>query len=243
MRERVLGRELAITGDSFPLYTQPETIIPEISTKFIMPLHMYHKMLCYARASRGEIGGFFKTRVLTHRRQENKEIIKEYHVHIEEVKIFEQVVTPAHNRITAESLTKFYLDLVKKKENPKKWNGWWHSHNDFSTFFSGEDEDTISKLSKNGDLYSICINKMGELSARYDKNSIMIEEVNVKIEEKINASLQRACRKEVERKIKYRSYSLDEQLEDNAEIKENTPTKKDEFHTPIGYPRFYDGWE
>jgi proteasome lid subunit RPN8/RPN11 len=153
-------------------------------------------MLAYAKVCDGEISGWGKTKV-TKKKDSNT-----YLVTVVDIRIFKQEVTAVHTTLSTDVLTPFYLDLIKEGEELQYWNVWWHSHFDMPVFFSGEDEATIKKTAK-GRLYSICINRAGELKARVDeKGKNIVDELGVRIENPINNSLLSACRAEVKRKVK-----------------------------------------
>jgi hypothetical protein len=164
--------------------------------EIFIPQHIYHKMLAYAQVCDGEISGWGKTKV-TKKKDDNVT-----YVTVLDIRIFKQTVTDTHTSIDADALTKFYVELAKEGENMSNWNLWWHSHNDFNVFFSSEDEKTIKKTAS-GRLYSICINKKGELTARVDeKGKVLAENIDPKVENPVNDSLMAACRAEVKKKVK-----------------------------------------
>lgn len=171
------------------------TVVKDV--RIHIPLEVYHKMLSYARASSGEISGFGKTRV------RNTAAFRE--VWIEEVRIFKQTVTHSHTELDNQALTDWYLELIRLGEDPGSWNLWWHSHNDFDTFFSGVDTATISKLiaGKKPDrmLYSVCINKFGELSARADSQQESQTQIRAHVEHNISPTIIAQCKKEVKKYV------------------------------------------
>jgi hypothetical protein len=150
---------------------------------------IFNTMLAYARAVNSEISGFGKIR-------ETKNKISLTHV-----KIFEQTTSGAGTTLDAEALTKFYLSLIKTNEKPELWNCWWHSHYSFNVFFSGVDDATIEKLSRESKLYSICINQAGDSVGRVDEQGRK-SDLELKIVKKINPNLMEMCKKEAEKKVK-----------------------------------------
>lgn len=171
----------------------------ESGIKIILPIPVYHKMLAYAQASEGEISGFGRTRT---EKKRGKTIVT-----ITDVRIFKQTVTEAHTELDKSGLAKFIVDLVKIGEKPQKWNLWWHSHHDFSVFFSSIDTGTIDDLSKNSRLYSICINKKGELVGRVDEKGKELGDAEVIVDRFINPRLIASCRKEVKDKVKFEKFA------------------------------------
>lgn len=165
-----------------------------------LPQHVYHKMLAYAKVCDGEISGWGKTKVT----KKKDETIT--HVTVVDIRIFKQVCNAGHTSLDGDMLTKFYVELSKQGENMADWNLWWHSHNDFGVFFSGEDDDTAEKYSA-GRLYSICINKNGDLVARVDDHHKRIAEgIDPRIENPVQESLMATCRAEVKKKVKIEHY-------------------------------------
>jgi hypothetical protein len=123
----------------------------------------YEKMFHYTKYCKGEVSGFGKT------------IIGEDEVVIEKIYLLKQVCTSAHTELDLEAHSKFLCSLIRRGYHPKDFSLWWHSHYDFDVFFSGEDEDTISKLSKNGQMFSICINQKGEMTGRMDERGVSVK--------------------------------------------------------------------
>lgn len=171
----------------------------ESNVKIILPIPVYHKMLAYAQASEGEISGFGRTRTETKR---GKTVVT-----ITDVRIFKQTVTEAHTELDKDGLAKFIVELIKLGEKPQRWNLWWHSHHDFSVFFSSVDTGTIDALSKNSRLYSICINKKGELTGRVDNRGKELGDADVIVDRFINPKLIASCRKEVKDKVKFEKFA------------------------------------
>lgn len=154
---------------------------------YIVP-KIFEKMTYYTRMVSSEISGLGKV-----------ERVKDNY-HIVDVKILEQKCTAAHTTLSEEDLSKFLFELIKGGEKPENWNLWWHTHNDFGTYFSGEDEDTIEQLSKDSLLLSICINKHNEISARIDDRGKAEERVPV-FPFIANKRTLEDCKKEVDEKV------------------------------------------
>jgi hypothetical protein len=169
-------------------------------TKIILPVEIYHKMLAYAKISKGEISGFGKTSI----QKKSKDLIL---VHVTKVQIFKQVVSGAHTGLQKDDLHKWYFQLAKANENPGHWNLWWHSHFDFSVGFSGIDDKTIIQLSdkKTGEnkLYSICINQAGDLVGRVDNKDIVDEECKVVVNQPISKLIMQQCEDDVKQLVTY----------------------------------------
>jgi proteasome lid subunit RPN8/RPN11 len=173
------------------------------SSKIVIPVDIFKKMIAYALASKGEVSGFCKVKI---REVEDTKIIT-----ATDIRIFEQTVNPVHTKLRGSHLSPFIVDLHRAKEKATEWNLWWHSHNDFNTFFSREDENTIKDLSSYKGistpathLYSVCVNKFGEFTGRHDYDGKLVEEANVVIDYAIDREVLRATQKEVKEKVTYR---------------------------------------
>jgi hypothetical protein len=158
--------------------------------KLKISLIPYLKMYYYTRAAKGEISGLGKIKII------NDEIAI-----VTRALIFEQECSSAYTELNEDMLAKFVVDLVKKNEDPQNWKLWWHSHNDFSVGWSSVDEDCIKHLSKDTVLFSICINKDGDMIARVDENG-NTQELSIAILPTGYIDLRETCKKEVERKVK-----------------------------------------
>jgi len=167
----------------------------EPKVKIRLPYEIFLKMLSYAQASKGEISGFCKNKVI---KTEN-----EIKVDVVDIKIFTQEVTDSRTTLTTDEMTAHYLDLIRRDENPEEWNLWWHSHSDGTVFFSHIDVPTIEQVGKNKALFSICINTRGEMTARYDRKGKFVAEAAIIIDYPLNANIVAACKKEVAEKVTY----------------------------------------
>jgi hypothetical protein len=181
-----------------------------------LPLHVYQRMLSFARVSEGEISGFARTKLIF-----KKDLTQ---VTVLDAQIFKQKVNSVHTTLHGDDLTAWYLHLVKEKQNPAEWNLWWHSHGTMTAFFSGEDEATIAKLSKSSKLYSICINAKGDMVGRIDKNGKLVSELKIEVESLISNSMLQACKLEVQQKVTYEAFA---------------PAVH--YRTPRGYPHGEEG--
>lgn len=161
----------------------------------VLPQRIYDKMLAYAKASKGEVSGWGKT-------EETEDEFGDKVITVTELRLFKQVVMSVHTSLDGEALTKFYIEMATTgNEDMTKWNLWWHSHNDMPVFFSSQDDAAIAKLnSKN--LYSICINKMGMVTARADQKK-QSQEVPISIEHNVDPEILKSCAEEVKLKVKF----------------------------------------
>lgn len=122
---------------------------------------------------------------------------------VTDIAIFEQAVGPAHSNIPAQALAKFQCELLKKKENPKEWFLWWHSHAKMSTFFSGTDMATIESSTDFPMMLSIVTNHKHEFSARFDlyKPMRMDQKVTVEVLEDEDEAIIAHCKAEIAKKV------------------------------------------
>jgi len=117
------------------------------------------KIFSYTRTVNSEIGGLMLVN-----EDENIPII-------EDVVLYKQEVTSTTVELDAEELGKQMSILATK--NPKKISmlkGWWHSHNDFQTFWSATDDECFENFINAGCniTYGVVVNKDGSIKARVD---------------------------------------------------------------------------
>jgi hypothetical protein len=88
--------------------------------------------------------------------------------------LLEQTVTGASTRLSPDGIAKFYQE--RKEINPhddfSSYKLWWHSHHNFSVFWSGTDNQTIDSFDQetieNNFMVSIVGNQKEEMRARVD---------------------------------------------------------------------------
>jgi hypothetical protein len=128
--------------------------------KIVFKKEAYLKLQAYVAGIDYEISGFGKVE------KEGGNLV------ITDIRIFPQVVTPAHTEMDAKNLAKFWDSLIVAGEDLGKWKLWWHSHVRMGASFSGTDDDTIddfdSEMPENNWMLSIVTNKMGDLYAQID---------------------------------------------------------------------------
>lgn len=131
-----------------------------LSVKFRPEVHT--KMFTYARMVGHEISGFGKVRFL------NPETIL-----AEDALIHHQSNNPAHTDLN-EGAGLFINELIERKEDPRLWRLWWHSHCNMGIGWSTEDDDTIDGFCVQNDasvcdwMLSIVLNKAGSMRIRFD---------------------------------------------------------------------------
>lgn len=159
------------------------------SINILVSPHAYKKMLCYTRLANGEISGFGK---LT--RNGNT-------MTVNDVRIFEQECCSGGTHLQEDALSKFLVDLIQSKQDPNEWKLWWHTHCDFSVFWSGTDVATAKQLSKNDWAVSICINKSAHMIARIDEKG-RTASLKVELDVLPSQKIQDQCKKEVDALVK-----------------------------------------
>lgn len=193
-------------------YDPPDPYSPALNVN-ILRLEItelaYKKIMAYCRDARGEISGFAKTRIIEGRQRLFRHngalypVKEEPRVELIDALIFKQVCTDAHTSISAESLARFYVELARRGEKPEEWNCWWHSHVEMSAFFSSVDTATISKLSAGSKLFSLCVNKFGDMTARLDQDSDLITWLKPVVIVDDESEISKQCRDEIKEKVKY----------------------------------------
>lgn len=167
--------------------------------KLIIPEHIWRKMYGYVALTKSEVSGFGKLKRfydVVRRPDPSFELV--------DIKIFKQVCNTAHTQLSSEDLTNFYLEMIKQKEKPTDWYCWWHSHDDGSVFFSSTDLGTIEQLSSKGRVVSLCVNKLGAMTARYDTKG-QTELLSPVIKPDI-AGLKDELKLEIKRKVKVEGF-------------------------------------
>lgn len=144
---------------SFHTEIKPEhNLVKSIS----IPPKIFSEIKTYCDLAKGEISGFGKIEV------------KDGIARIVAIALLEQENTAAHTEISEDTLNKFIVNLARKGQSPEMWKVWWHTHNDFGTFWSHVDTANISSLSSYMQSYliSVELNKAGSVIARLDENDI-----------------------------------------------------------------------
>ncbi|HLP82004.1 MAG TPA: hypothetical protein VK141_08485 [Nitrosomonas sp.] len=190
-RPRFLNEERAYSHFSGTPELDVSTYRTGPDVKFTLTPEVFEKMHIYAQLSEGEISGCGKVELI-------EDTESSLHIRIVDVMIFKQVVTPGHTTMNGEVLSRWYYELVKADQDPGEWKLWWHSHHTMPAFFSGEDHATIATLSEPGRMYSLCINKAGNMVARADKESNIIGTASIEIDHPINEELREQLRAQVE---------------------------------------------
>lgn len=116
----------------------------------------YNRMMYYVMNAPGEVSGFGKVT-----RRGNSFMV-------EDVIVLEQKNSGVSSDISEGTLEKFMKLMKKRGLDTEGYDLWWHSHNDFTAYFSQTDLDTIEELRSNRFTLSIVTNKMLEPQCRVD---------------------------------------------------------------------------
>lgn len=95
---------------------------------------------------------------------------KDRYIVVTDIIILKQKCTSTESEMDDAAIAEF----VSKCEDPENWRVFWHSHANMGVFWSGTDENTISKFGMDGWLISIVGNKRGEFLTRMDLYSLGI---------------------------------------------------------------------
>ena len=124
---------------------------------------------------------------------------------IDDIVILEQEGSAGFTEIDHKVISKFMVDVSKRKENIADWKVWWHTHT-HSTFWSKTDQDTIEE--KFGKTFVVALevnNKDGSMIARIDVFNpfrYTVEVKNVKLMYDEDPNLRRKIAEEVKEKVK-----------------------------------------
>jgi len=167
-----------------------DNTIIEPTYKIIIPQIVHAKLMYYTRAASGEISGLGRTKFM-----DDDEIL------VEDVLLFKQECTQGSTDLDQDTLSRFLFKIIQKGKDPTEYRLWWHTHNDFGTFWSSTDTDNIEMLSKDSTLVSICVNKLGETKVRVDTNGVEATDVSLVIKSPRYKGLRERCIREVRRKV------------------------------------------
>lgn len=153
-----------------------------------IPQHIYDYIHALTLACPVEISGFGTT---TKRREGEEDIIR-----VESLHIYPQECSAGGTVLDDEALTKAYLEMQK---NHEVLNFWWHSHVNFSTFFSGTDTSTMEDISKDGGfVVGLCTNKKGSKVATVYEDG---EETSPDLEIRIIREMPKEVRERAEQDV------------------------------------------
>jgi len=173
--------------------------------KIAIPASIFTKIRALTMEAQGEISGFGRTTLM-----EEKHSMKGAVVQVKEFEVFKQVCNPAHTTLSGEELTQMYVGVAQKGGKPEEWNFWWHSHVDFDTGFSGEDDNTMKRISdKGGMIVALCTNKFGDYDATIYKNGKrLMERIPLMIVPDLTEEVVKDAQNIISEKVDFESYSL-----------------------------------
>lgn len=87
---------------------------------------------------------------------------------IYDFEVLPQIASGAHATLTPKTLARFMYKKLAANERIDEYRVWWHSHVDFSAYFSTTDLDTIEYSTDFPYLISIVGNKRDEFSVQLD---------------------------------------------------------------------------
>ncbi len=158
---------------------------------------VYHKIKTLTQEAEGEIAGILLS-----------EFENDGTILIDDVIVLEQEAGTGSVDIDDKALSKFMKDAIKtNKEQITKMRGWWHSHANMDTFWSGTDENTIESFTKLAGLcISINTNKRNNFLVRLDikKPHITIDKIshNIRIDDNEFDKIREWSKKEIKNKVK-----------------------------------------
>lgn len=114
--------------------------------KIIFTKEAGDKMWQYVFAVKTEISGYGKVR-----QNDDGDFV------VEDVAIYEQVVTGTETHISGASVAKFAHELHLRNESTEMWKLWWHSHNTMGVFWSETDRIAMSKGNNYGRDYLLSV--------------------------------------------------------------------------------------
>ena len=135
---------------------EPEFAVEIPKVKVNITPEAHKKMFEYVHAAIGEISGMGLLR------QDSDDEFTIY-----DVFILKQEASAGYTALDPKAVAKKAFELYKE-DKYKDLSVWWHSHNDFGTFWSATDTNTCDRLANNKVLVSIVVNKRQESRCRID---------------------------------------------------------------------------
>lgn len=181
----------------------------------------FNKMKVYIETATGEISGLGFVR----------NVGIDFYVH--DLILLDQSCTYATTDLDEQAVSDFFLECIENGVDVSELKLWWHSHAHMGTFWSGTDEDTISKLSDEW-MLSIVANKSGDILGRldiYKPLRVTFNELPVKIYYPIDEELREELKEEVHEKVKntVTVYSYTKPSSGNVGIHVNNDDEMKEF--------------
>lgn len=176
---------------NMPTKSSRKLEVPE-KPKIFFTVEARQKIDKYIELAEGEVSGFG----LVDRIGKNF-LVSQIYIH-------EQEASAADVDINSKVLAKFQYEIIKNGLPPETIKLWWHSHADFSPFWSGTDKETIELLSQKW-MLSIVGNKAGHWRTRldiFDPARCTIHGLPLDIYVENDEALHEELKKEIKDKVK-----------------------------------------
>lgn len=157
--------------------------------KLYINFKAYAKMFHYTQAAKGEVSAWGKIR-------RDGDIAT-----VTDVWLLKQNASGGSVDLDEEAVVDFIVDVAKSGKPTEDYCFWMHSHANFGVFWSGTDTDNQARHSVNSELYSLVMNKAGEMLARYDSKGLS-HALDVVVLPTGHNSLMKKCYRAVARKVK-----------------------------------------
>ena len=168
--------------------------------ELIIPVKSYLKMVRYTRSVESEISGLAD--VNWDKEKENLVVGKVY--------LLKQEVNTGKTDLDEDDVHRFMVRRIRRgiTQTPRLW---WHSHYNFSPFFSATDEATIKKLKTNTFMVAICINQAGKMECKAvisepKKPEKVIDPLPIRITPREPFEPTKKIKEEVARKVSKKKY-------------------------------------
>ncbi len=172
-----------------------DVVLPDI--RLIISQLAYQKMRYFTRECPVEISGFGKV-------EEAKSVDGMTTYRISDIEILPQKANDIHVDLDMEGMAKWLTEKMRKGEGTEEYRFWWHSHNDFPAFFSGPDLQSIDRDFPNYPfLISLVMNKMGDMTARYDEYEPRSHNIvkHIVIEETLDKNILNKVRRAIKKNV------------------------------------------
>lgn len=178
--------------------------------KIAMPIEIFQKIRALTMEAEGEISGFGRTIIV-----DDGTYFSGATVIVKEFEVFNQVCNAAHTTLKSEDMTQMYVGVARAGGDPSQWNFWWHSHVNFDTGFSAEDDRTMTNITKpkNGQegsvLVALCTNKHNDYDATiYKDGRRLMNRIPLIILPDLNENIMNDAKKIIQEKVTYESYKV-----------------------------------
>ncbi len=173
--------------------------------RLIIPTHLYERIRALTLEAKGEISAFGRTNLV----KKDGEFTGTS-VELQELEVFTQECESYHTTLKKDALHTLYYEVAKKGGNPEEWNFWWHSHVDMDTGFSGEDDRTMTAITKKdvngvgGTIIALCTNKDGDTTATiYKDGKRLMEELPLVVMCQVSEKVREEAKETIKNKVTY----------------------------------------